>query len=80
MPGRLSWIRKRSVAEASNLFELEWPPRSGKMQAFPEIDRAEFFSPEEAEKKINQSQRAFLDGCGNVSNKALSVQALWRAK
>jgi predicted NUDIX family NTP pyrophosphohydrolase len=51
---------KTIVEVASNVFELEWPPRSGKMQAFPEIDRAEFFSPEEAEKKINQSQRAFL--------------------
>ena len=49
------------VAQVSNLFELEWPPRSGKKQAFPEIDRAEFFSLEEAETRINQAQRAFLD-------------------
>jgi predicted NUDIX family NTP pyrophosphohydrolase len=45
----------------SNTFEIEWPPRSGRMQQFPEIDRAEFFSVEEAKKKINQAQIAFLD-------------------
>lgn len=45
----------------SNSFELEWPPRSGRMQQFPEIDRAEFFPIEEAKRKINQAQIAFLD-------------------
>jgi predicted NUDIX family NTP pyrophosphohydrolase len=46
---------------ASNSFELEWPPRSGKKQQFPEIDRASFFSLEEARNKINPAQVAFLD-------------------
>jgi predicted NUDIX family NTP pyrophosphohydrolase len=50
-----------AVVQVSNSFELEWPPRSGKMQTFPEIDRAEFFSLEEAETRINQAQRAFLE-------------------
>jgi predicted NUDIX family NTP pyrophosphohydrolase len=45
----------------SNSFEIEWPPRSGRMQKFPEIDRAEFFSIGEAKKKINEAQIAFLD-------------------
>jgi predicted NUDIX family NTP pyrophosphohydrolase len=45
----------------SNTFELEWPPRSGRMQEFPEIDRAEFFLIEEAKRKINEAQIAFLD-------------------
>jgi predicted NUDIX family NTP pyrophosphohydrolase len=45
----------------SNVFELEWPPRSGKMQMFPEIDRAEFFPAGEAEIKINQAQRSFVE-------------------
>jgi predicted NUDIX family NTP pyrophosphohydrolase len=45
----------------SNRFELEWPPRSGRMQQFPEIDRAEFFPIEEAKRKINEAQIAFLD-------------------
>ena len=49
------------VAPVSNSFELEWPPRSGKRQTFPEIDRAEFFSLEEAAIKINQAQRPFLE-------------------
>jgi predicted NUDIX family NTP pyrophosphohydrolase len=45
----------------SNTFDLEWPPRSGRMQQFPEIDRAEFFSIEEARRKIKEAQIAFLD-------------------
>jgi predicted NUDIX family NTP pyrophosphohydrolase len=46
---------------SSNAFEMEWPPRSGKMKEFPEVDRASFFSLEEARKKINAAQRPFLD-------------------
>lgn len=49
------------AAQVNNSFELEWPPRSGKRQTFPEIDRAEFFSLEEAAIRINQAQRAFLE-------------------
>jgi predicted NUDIX family NTP pyrophosphohydrolase len=45
----------------SNLFELEWPPRSGKRTTFPEVDRAEFFDEETARKKINAAQQIFLD-------------------
>jgi predicted NUDIX family NTP pyrophosphohydrolase len=45
----------------SNPFEMEWPPRSGRYQSFPEIDRAEFFSIEKAKEKINIAQVAFLD-------------------
>jgi predicted NUDIX family NTP pyrophosphohydrolase len=46
---------------ASNLFELEWPSRSGHLQSFPEIDRAEFFSEEVARQKINSGQVELLD-------------------
>jgi len=46
---------------SSNTFEMEWPPHSGKTKKFPEIDRASFFSLEEARKKINPAQRPFLD-------------------
>ena len=46
---------------ASNTFEMEWPPRSGKIQRFPEVDRANFFAVEEARKKINVAQTIFLD-------------------
>jgi predicted NUDIX family NTP pyrophosphohydrolase len=45
----------------SNTFKLEWPPRSGKWQSFPEIDQANFFSDEMARRKINPAQTAFLD-------------------
>ena len=44
----------------SNLFEIEWPPRSGKMQCFPEVDRAEWFTVEEAKKKMNVMQVQML--------------------
>ena|ERR1700722_8192153 len=45
----------------SNLFEMEWPPRSGKTKQFPEIDRAEFFTEEIARQKINPAQIALID-------------------
>jgi predicted NUDIX family NTP pyrophosphohydrolase len=53
-------------AVVSNTFEIEWPPRSGRMQRFPEIDRAEFFLIEEAKGKINEAQVAFLDRLGEA--------------
>ena len=45
----------------SNTFEMEWPPRSGKRQAFPEIDYVEWFDLPSARKKIKSAQGAFLD-------------------
>ena len=45
----------------SNLFEMEWPPRSGKRKQFPEIDRAEFFTEEIARQKMKPAQTPFLD-------------------
>jgi predicted NUDIX family NTP pyrophosphohydrolase len=45
----------------SNLFEIEWPPRSGKRVKFPEVDRAEFFSEKVARRKINPAQIVLLD-------------------
>jgi predicted NUDIX family NTP pyrophosphohydrolase len=44
----------------SNSFTIEWPPRSGKQQAFPEVDRAAFFGIEEARRKINPAQVELL--------------------
>jgi predicted NUDIX family NTP pyrophosphohydrolase len=43
-----------------NTFELEWPPRSGRVQSYPEIDRAEFFSLASAARKMNAAQVEFL--------------------
>ena len=45
----------------SNTFEMEWPPRSGKLKEFPEIDRVEFFAEAVARQKINPAQTPFLD-------------------
>lgn len=44
----------------SNTFSLEWPPKSGRMQQFPEIDRAEWFDVKDAEKKILKGQVEFV--------------------
>jgi predicted NUDIX family NTP pyrophosphohydrolase len=64
--------RKRLVAFAiegdfdpatlkSNLFEMEWPPKSGRQQSFPEVDRAQWFGVEEAREKILPGQAPFID-------------------
>jgi predicted NUDIX family NTP pyrophosphohydrolase len=45
----------------STTFSLEWPPRSGRRQEFPEVDRAEWFGLEEAKRKIVPGQVALLD-------------------
>src|SRR6478672_1197693 len=45
----------------SNLFELEWPPRSGKYKQLPEVDRACFFSDKAARVKLKSRQVPFLD-------------------
>lgn len=46
---------------SSNEFEMEWPPRSGVMASFPEVDRAGWFAPEVAKHKLNQAQGVFVD-------------------
>jgi predicted NUDIX family NTP pyrophosphohydrolase len=45
----------------SNTFPLEWPPRSGRIGEFPEVDRAEWFGLEQARERINQAQVPLLD-------------------
>ena len=44
----------------SNTFSMEWPPKSGRLAEFPEIDRAEFFSLDRAKTKIKAGQEALL--------------------
>ncbi len=60
----LAWAFERSGdvtnPPPSNTFELEWPPRSGRIQHFPEIDRVEFFDLETAARKMNPAQIEFL--------------------
>ena len=45
----------------SNTYEVEWPPRSGRMQSFPEIDRVEWFGLDEARARLKAAQVPFLD-------------------
>jgi predicted NUDIX family NTP pyrophosphohydrolase len=45
----------------SNTFEMQWPPRSGRMQAFPEVDRAQWFDSEQAREKLNPGQVPLLE-------------------
>lgn len=45
----------------SNTFELQWPPRSGRLQSFPEVDRAEWFDVATARNKLVKGQVVFLD-------------------
>lgn len=46
---------------ASNTFEIQWPPGSGRLQRFPETDKAEWFRLEEARRKINTSQIPLIE-------------------
>lgn len=48
-------------AVASNEFEIEWPPRSGRRARFPEVDRVAWLSPDEARVRIHPAQAAFID-------------------
>jgi predicted NUDIX family NTP pyrophosphohydrolase len=45
----------------SNTYEMEWPPQSGKVQTFPEIDRVEWFDLDEARRRLKAAQVPFLD-------------------
>src|SRR5918992_988543 len=45
----------------SNEFETEWPPKSGRMQKFPEVDRAEWFAPDAAKRKMLASQAGLIN-------------------
>lgn len=47
--------------QQSNTFELEWPPRSGRIQEFPEIDKGRWMDLTTAKQKINPAQADFLD-------------------
>ena len=49
----------------SGMFSMEWPPRSGRQQEFPEVDRAEWFSIDNARRKINKAQIELLDQLAN---------------
>jgi predicted NUDIX family NTP pyrophosphohydrolase len=50
----------------SNTFVMRWPPHSGKIEQFPEIDQVQFFSIERAKHKIKAAQGVFLDRLGQA--------------
>lgn len=50
-----------AAAIKSNTFSIEWPPRSGKMREFPEVDRAEWFDLKSAKRKILKGQVGLID-------------------
>jgi predicted NUDIX family NTP pyrophosphohydrolase len=52
----------------SNTFPLEWPPRSGKIQEFPEVDDARWFALDEARTKVVKGQRPILDALEGALN------------
>ena len=59
-----AWAVEGSIdagAIESNTFSMEWPPKSGRQAEFPEVDKAGWFSPEEARLKLNPAQVAFVD-------------------
>src|SRR5258706_153673 len=67
-----AWISEGdcdAAAIRSNLFSMEWPPRSGKQQEFPEIDRAGWFALAQAREKLIAGQRGFVD----------ELESLWGA-
>jgi predicted NUDIX family NTP pyrophosphohydrolase len=55
----------------SNSFSMEWPPRSGRMQSFPEVDRADWFRPDAAKEKILASQLPLLDEAASILMKLI---------
>jgi len=54
----------------SAMFSMEWPPRSGRQQEFPEVDRAEWFSLDDARRKINKAQIELLDQLVHTARRA----------
>jgi predicted NUDIX family NTP pyrophosphohydrolase len=58
----------------SNLFSMEWPPKSGKMPQFPEVDRAAWFTLTVARSKIHPAQRQFLDRLVEILNKGTTTR------
>jgi predicted NUDIX family NTP pyrophosphohydrolase len=55
----------------SNTFMIEWPPRSGRQQEFPEIDCAEWFSLDDAKEKVTKGQRGFIEELDRLLQKKI---------
>ncbi len=50
----------------SNTFSMEWPPRSGRLQEFPEVDRAQFFTIDQAKRKLHPPEREFVERLAQI--------------
>jgi predicted NUDIX family NTP pyrophosphohydrolase len=59
-----------AAAAVSNTFEMQWPPQSGRIQVFPELDRVEWFGLPAARVKIKAAQRPFLDRLDEALDRA----------
>jgi len=60
----LAWAARGDLdpgTAVSNTYQMEWPPRSGRIETFPEIDRVEWFELDEARRKLKAAQVPFLD-------------------
>jgi predicted NUDIX family NTP pyrophosphohydrolase len=60
----LAWAARGDLDAAtavSNTYQMEWPPGSGRVETFPEIDRVEWFSLDRARRKLKAAQVPFLD-------------------
>ena len=60
----LGWAAEGDLDPAaaySNRYEMKWPPGSGRIQSFPEIDRVEWFGMDEARRRLKAAQVPFLD-------------------
>ena len=63
-PKYLDWDPETDLI--SNSFNLEWPPRSGRMQSFSEVDRAGWFNRSQASQKLNHAQLQFLETASEI--------------
>jgi predicted NUDIX family NTP pyrophosphohydrolase len=59
-------LHTQAEIKMSNTFKLEWPPKSGQLKSFPEIDKAEWFSVDDAKIKINKGQIPLIDELSTV--------------
>lgn len=63
-----------SLPVCSNTFEMEWPPHSGRRQSFPEVDRARFFSTNEARTKLKEAQWPLIERLISILEQRTSIE------
>jgi predicted NUDIX family NTP pyrophosphohydrolase len=60
-------------AVVSNTFEMQWPPRSGRTQTYPEVDRAQWFDLVAARERLNPAQAAFVDRLADILDSSTTL-------